>query len=63
MTVWKITLDNEPAAEYGIDGLTTCPMLKADQIFDADDEAWKAVYRSVFAPAHGAGKEQFDYGD
>ena len=29
ITVLKTTLDKELAAEYGIDGLTACPMMKA----------------------------------
>ena len=50
ITVLKTTLDKELANEYGIEGLTACPMLKAGQVFYADyakpegfcDEAWKA---------------------
>ena len=46
-------LDKELAAEYGIDGLTACPMMKAGDVFYADyakpqgfcDEAWKAIYQ------------------
>lgn len=71
ITVLKTTLDKELAAEYGIDGLGPCPMLKPGQIFYADyakpqglcDEAWKAIYQYVFALAHGAEKELFYYGD
>ena len=61
------------AEEYGIDGLTTCPMLQEGQVFYADwecpegfcNEAWKAIYQYVFALAHGVGKngELFYYGD
>ena len=29
ITILKTTLDKELAAEYGIDGLTACPMTKA----------------------------------
>ena len=41
MTVVKIsvleaTLDKELAAEYGIAGLTACPMMKAGNVFYAD---------------------------
>ena len=62
ITVLKTTLDKELADEYGIEGLTPCPMLKAGQVFYADyakpdgmcDEAWKAIYQYVFALAHGA---------
>ena len=71
ITVLKKHLDKELAAEYGIDGLPACPMLKEGQVFYADyakpeglcDEAWKAIYQYVFALAHGAGKELFYYGD
>ena len=71
ITVLKTTLDKELAAEYGIEGLTACPMLQAGQVFYADyakpeglcDEAWKAIYQYVFALAHGAGEGLFYYGD
>ena len=71
ITVLKTTLDKELAAEYGVKGLTACPMLQAGQVFYADyakpeglcDEAWKAIYQYVFALAHGADKEPFYYGD
>ena len=51
ITILKTTLDKELAAEYGIDGLTACPMMKAGDVFYADyakpqgfcDEAWKAI--------------------
>ena len=67
----KTTLDRELAAEYGVDGLGPCPMLREGQAFYADyakpeglcDEAWKASYQYVFALAHGAEKELFYYGD
>ena len=71
ITVLKTTLDKELAAEYGVDGLTACPMLKEGQVFYADyarpeglcDEAWKAIYQYVFALAHGAEDGLFYYGD
>ena len=71
ITVLKTTLDEELAREYGAEGLKACPMLREGQVFYADyakpdglcDEAWKAIYQYVFALAHGAGKETFDYGD
>ena len=71
ITVLKTTLDKELAAEYGIDGLTACPMMKAGDVFYADyakpqgfcDEAWKAIYHYVFALAHGSDKSLFYYGD
>lgn len=71
ITVLKTTLDKELALEYGIEGLTACPMLKTGQTFYADyakpkgfcDEAWKAIYQYVFALAHGTGDTLFYYGD
>ena len=71
ITVLKTTLDEELAAEYGVSGLTACPMMEAGQVFLADyakpegfcDEAWKAIYQYVFALAHGAGDDVFYYGD
>ena len=35
-TILKTTLDKKLAAEYGIDGLTACPMMKAGDVFYAD---------------------------
>lgn len=71
ITVLKTTLDKELAAEYGPEGLSTCPMHKVGQVFYADyakpegfcDEAWKAIYQYVFALSHGADKGLFYYGD
>ena len=71
ITVLKTTLDEELARQYGVPGLTTCPMLRAGQVFYADyakpeglcDEAWKAIYQYVFALAHGAGEGLFYFGD
>lgn len=71
ITILKTTLDQELANEYGVKGLTMCPMMKKGQIFYADyakpegfcDEAWKAIYQYVFALAHNGGKELFYYGD
>ncbi len=71
ITVLKTTLDKELAEEYGVSGLTACPMLKEGQIFYADyarpeffcDEAWKAIYQYVFALPHGAGNYVFYFGD
>ena len=71
ITILKTMLDKELAAEYGIDGLTACPMMKAEDVFYADyakpqgfcDEEWKAIYQYVFALAHGADKSLFYYGD
>ena len=36
ITVLKTTLDKELALEYGVEGLSTCPMLKEKQVFYAD---------------------------
>lgn len=79
ITVLKTTLDKELAAEYGVDGLGPCPMLREGQVFDADyakpegfcdeawkaiyQEAWKAIYQYAFALSHGAGSDVFYYGD
>ena len=71
ITILKTTFQQELAEEYGIDGLTVCPLMEEGQVFYADyakpdgfcDEAWKAVYQYVFALAHGAGRETFYYGD
>lgn len=71
ITVLKTTLDKGLAEEYGVPGLTACPMMQAGQVFYADyakpdglcDEAWKAIYQYVFALAHGSGNDVFYYGD
>lgn len=71
ITVLKTSLDTELAQEYGVAGLTACPMFTEGQVFYADyakpdnfcDEAWKAIYQYVFALSHGAGGDLFYYGD
>lgn len=71
ITVLRKMFNQDLAEEYGIDGLTACPMLRKGQVFYADyakpdglcDEAWKAIYQYVFALAHGADREPFYYGD
>lgn len=71
ITVLKTNLDRELAAEYGVTGLGSCPLLKVGQIFYADyakpdgfcDEAWKAIYQYAFALSHGAEDGLFYYGD
>ncbi len=71
ITVLKTTFDKELASEYGVEGLSACPMLKAGQVYYADyakpegfcDEAWKAIYQYVFALSHYSGNELFYYGD
>ena len=55
ITVLKTTLDEELVKEYGAEGLKACPMLKAGQVFYAD--------QYVFALSHGAGETLFYYGD
>ena len=62
ITVLKTTLDKDLAQEYGIEGLTACPMLKSGQIFYADYAKPDGLC-DVFALARGAGKELFYYGD
>ena len=70
ITILKTTFQQELAEEYGIDGLTVCPLMEEGQVFYADyakpdgfcDEAWKAIYQYVFALAHGA-KEIWYFGD
>lgn len=71
ITVLRKTIIDDLAKEYGVEGMTKCPMLKEGQVFYADyakpdgfcDEAWKAIYQYVFALAHGASNETFYFGD
>ena len=61
ITILKTTFQRELAEEYGVEGLSTCPLMEEGQVFYADyakpegfcDEAWKAIYQYVFALAHG----------
>ena len=61
ITILKTTLQDDLAKEYGIEGLSTCPLMSEGEIYYADyakpegfcDEAWKAIYQYVFALAHG----------
>ena len=70
ITILKTTLQEDLASEYGVDGLTTCPMMNEEEVYYADyakpenfcDEAWKAIYQYVFALAHGI-DETWYYGD
>ena len=70
ITILKTTFQQELAEEYGIDGLTVCPLMEEGQVFYANyakpdgfcDEAWKAIYQYVFALAHGA-DEIWYFGD
>ena len=62
LTILKTTLQEDLAKEYGIPGLSTCPLMKEGQVFYSSyakpdgfcDEAWKAVYQYVFALANGS---------
>lgn len=71
ITVLKTTLDEELAKEYGVDGLTACPMHSVGEVYFGDyakpegfcDEAWKAIYQYVFALSHGSGEHLFYYND
>ncbi len=71
ITVLRKTFQEDLAKEYGVENLTSCPLLKEGQVFYADwakpdgfcDEAWKAIYQYVFALAHGVGNELFYYKD
>lgn len=71
ITVLKTTFDRELAAEYGADGLGSCPHHTEGEVFLADhakpegfcDEAWKAIYQYAFALAHGSENGLFYYGD
>lgn len=71
ITVLRKTFVEDLAREYGVEGLTACPMLREGQVFYADyakpegfcDEAWKAIYQYVFALSHGAENDVFYYGD
>ena len=70
ITILNTTLQEDLAREYGVDGLTTCPMMNEGEVYYADyakpenfcDEAWKAIYQYVFALAHGI-DEIWYYGD
>ncbi len=70
ITILKTTLQEDLASKYGVDGLTTCPMMNEGEVYYADyakpenfcDEAWKAIYQYVFALAHGI-DEIWYYGD
>ena len=60
ITILKTTLQEDLAEEYGVEGLSTCPLMSEGQVYYADyakpdgfcDEAWKAIYQYVFALAH-----------
>ncbi len=60
ITILKTTLNKELAEEYGVPGLSACPMMKEGQVFYADyakpegfcDEAWKAIYQLCVVVCH-----------
>ena len=62
ITILKTTFQEDLAKEYGVEGLSVCPLMKEGEVYYADyaksegfcDEAWKAIYQYVFALAHGA---------
>lgn len=70
ITILKATFHEDLAKEYGVEGLSICPLMKEGEVYYADyaksegfcDEAWKAIYQYVFALAHGA-SEIWYYGD
>lgn len=65
ITVLERTLNKALAEEYGVPGLTACPMMQEGQVFYTAytkpegmcDEAWKGIFQYVFALSHGAGNE------
>lgn len=71
ITVLRTTFQEDLAKEYGLDGLSLCPIHSEGQVFFADwsrpdgfcDEAWKAIYQYVFALAHGVSEATWYYGD
>ena len=70
ITILKTTLHKDLASEYGVEGISTCPMMREGEVYYADyakpekfcDEAWKAIYQYVFALAHGV-KDIWYYND
>lgn len=71
ITILKTMLNDDLAEEYGVEGLSTCPLMEEGQVYYADyakpvgfcDEAWKAIYQYVFALAHGAENVAWYYHD
>lgn len=70
ITILKTTFQEDLAKEFGVDGITTCPLMKEGEVYYADyakpdgfcDEAWKAIYQYVFDLAHGV-QEIWYYSD
>lgn len=68
ITVLKTGWNKEIAEEYGVEGLTRCPVHKVGQVFYADyrkpdgicDEAWKVMHPYVFALSNGMEGKFFD---
>ena len=68
ITILKTTLNEDLAKEYGVKGISICPLMKEGQVFYSDyskpegfcDEAWKAIYQHVFALANGSNGWYFD---
>mgnify|MGYP003373746623 CR=1 FL=1 len=52
ITILKTTLQEDLAKEYGVEGLSPCPLMMEGEVYHADyakpegfcDEAWKAIY-------------------
>ena len=42
ITVLKTMFNEDLALEYGVDGLTVCPMLKEGQVFYADTQSQRS---------------------
>ena len=62
ITILKTTLNEDLAKEYGVKGLSICPLMKEGQVFYADyaklegfcDEACEAIYQYFFALVNGS---------
>lgn len=67
ITVLQTTFNEDLAKEYGIEDVTTCPIMEKGQVFFVDqykpegfcNEAWKVIHPYVFALANGTEKEVF----
>lgn len=71
ITVLRKTLQEDLAREYGVEGLSACPMLREGEVFYADyakpdglcDEAGRRFYQYVFAWPTGRARSPFYFGD
>ena len=70
ITVLKATLDQELAEEYGVEGLSACPMPGPDRLLRGLCETGRPLRPSLesnlsicFSLAHGGGNGLFYYGD